>query len=651
MAIEKYESLRKSALEVRDERRVSANTAVRIGSLLVGIVDALSAADGHVGGYVGMTPVQLAQGLQSLFGIDNITMSGCLEVARSADISGSLSVAGVSSLKGVKADVLQLGDAVLTWNREKGGLMLSHRDGASVANLFSTGDMVAFGTDAGEEPGSVQFFGDLLDDAIRTPVGWSGKAWGYNGSSWGFVDVGKNYNAGYGLRLDTVLRVFSVNTDIIASQAWVNGQGFLKSGDIPAQADYELGTNGDKVTMQKNGAWHNEIRVPYASAASVIKYVESPDSYKNLPYLTAYQTVESDVLSSYLAFNRHDSSAYYAQIIRVPFFAGAPQYKRIKDSVDSGWYNFITDENIAVQSVAYAAAAGDASMLAGQQPRYYVDVVNNQTIGGYKQFTNSLQLVHDQKDIGIVCVHQNTWYDMLSFNGSSIYLNYGGQTTVPITYYGSKHIFYNGAEPIMSIENGSLQVLNKSGNSGAYIDMQASASYSHKRIQLMNDRIQFASTQHNGVVFQIDYLNDGVFLGSREGGSSGLIKWDASLNAFRFNGNIVATGDVIAFGGAGTLDIQALKVTSVEANNIKASSAYFNTISSKSDGDIVFQNGVNFGSNDATWNEANVYMLNGTWLYVGQQDSRHAISDIYIDGDYLYITLEDSTTKRFKSVP
>lgn len=77
----------------------------------------------------------------------------------------------------------------------------------------------------------------------------------------------------------------------------------------------------------------------------------------------------------YLISTHGDGSCYYNYIIREPFYS-VPQYSRMVEGVQSPWYNFITDENIGSQSVAYAhyadlageaACAGNAAHLEGYQ--------------------------------------------------------------------------------------------------------------------------------------------------------------------------------------------------------------------------------------------------------------------------------------------
>ena len=78
----------------------------------------------------------------------------------------------------------------------------------------------------------------------------------------------------------------------------------------------------------------------------------------------------------YLISSHGDGSSYYNYIIREPF-SGVPQYSRMVNGSQSGWYNFITDENIWAQTVSCATSAGtadlattakDACCLQGYQP-------------------------------------------------------------------------------------------------------------------------------------------------------------------------------------------------------------------------------------------------------------------------------------------
>ena len=105
-------------------------------------------------------------------------------------------------------------------------------------------------------------------------------------------------------------------------------------------------------------------------ASQSVNYATSAGSASGLDYLgtgvsnvTAYQTEQSFMgrsgWGSYLIFNHGDGATYYSQTICMPFW-GSPLYRRLEGGTDQGWKAFITEENIASQSVNHANSAGSA---------------------------------------------------------------------------------------------------------------------------------------------------------------------------------------------------------------------------------------------------------------------------------------------------
>ena len=98
------------------------------------------------------------------------------------------------------------------------------------------------------------------------------------------------------------------------------------------------------------------VSVGYATCASSVTKLAYTGVGNGV--VTAYQTARAWCGSvaewaSYLIFNHGDGSCYYNQMIRMPF-NGVPKYQRKVNGTNSGWYSFITSENIGSQSVRYA---------------------------------------------------------------------------------------------------------------------------------------------------------------------------------------------------------------------------------------------------------------------------------------------------------
>lgn len=126
--------------------------------------------------------------------------------------------------------------------------------------------------------------------------------------------------------------------------------------------------DASKETIQ---SWLGLGSASYASTSDFRPSTWSPANVPALSYtgaghgvVTAYQTDGSWCGSvagwaSYLVLNHGDGETYYNQMIRMPFW-GTPQYQRKEGGTNTGWYTFITDENIGAQSVNYATSAGSA---------------------------------------------------------------------------------------------------------------------------------------------------------------------------------------------------------------------------------------------------------------------------------------------------
>jgi len=129
-------------------------------------------------------------------------------------------------------------------------------------------------------------------------------------------------------------------------------------------------TTGDVKVGTNNVIHSGNIASQSVNYANSAGSATSAGSASRLDYLgtgvnnvTAYQTPDSFMgrsgWSSYLIFNHGDGATYYSQTICMPFW-GSPLYRRLEEGTDQGWKAFITEENIASQSVNYATSAGSA---------------------------------------------------------------------------------------------------------------------------------------------------------------------------------------------------------------------------------------------------------------------------------------------------
>ena len=152
-----------------------------------------------------------------------------------------------------------------------------------------------------------------------------------------------------------------------ANDSWMHFES-----PVPFYFSNNISVNGDITQYSTGYTWIHSGNigsqsVNYANSAGS---ATSAGSASRLDYLgtgvnnvTAYQTPDSFMgrsgWSSYLIFNHGDGATYYSQTICMPFW-GSPLYRRLEGGTDQGWKAFITEENIASQSVNYATSAGSA---------------------------------------------------------------------------------------------------------------------------------------------------------------------------------------------------------------------------------------------------------------------------------------------------
>lgn len=298
------DTLTEAATGIRDERRLAANTAGRIGGMFLDIIAALGLVDTREAGVSRWGDLQDRPTTLEGFGItDAWTKEEAMELFMSREVLDDLFV-----------------KVPIETHEDEGGKTVVDR-WAIRANytLFSVGDVAAFGREDGIETGggtggvgSFAELGEVVDadgpTAERPYWGWipssgttaghygwiSGDGKGLGSVTWGDVEGKPASLEGYGILEDvkrlipygdggTVVRntnaaggmYYSVNTENVATRKWVEAKnyltahqslaGYYTSGEIDAllvrQQD-ALGTHeGDAsvhVTENERNAWNGK---------------------------------------------------------------------------------------------------------------------------------------------------------------------------------------------------------------------------------------------------------------------------------------------------------------------------------------------------------------------------------------------------------
>lgn len=139
----------------------------------------------------------------------------------------------------------------------------------------------------------------------------------------------------------------------------VKGVDYFDGAQGPAGPQGPKGDKGDPGTTSWNGITDKPSGYPADGGTSDGLY------YTGMGYrrVTAYQTsgkfkdCPTDSWASYLIFNHDDGDTYFNQIIAMPFWS-SPKYGRAEGNGQDAWHDFITDENIADQSVSHATSSG-----------------------------------------------------------------------------------------------------------------------------------------------------------------------------------------------------------------------------------------------------------------------------------------------------
>ena len=130
------------------------------------------------------------------------------------------------------------------------------------------------------------------------------------------------------------------------------------------------------------------------------------------------------------------------------------------------------------------------------------------------------------------------------------------------------------------------------------------------------------------------------------------IWYDQSIDAFRTNKTIVSDGDVVAFGGIGTIENPTLENLTVKKLSINTT---INTPKIGNGKDILnISSHVNFGANEVQIDGGNLYLYNEACLTVGSNTliDNYSITDIHFvpSENILSITFLDGTTKNFAPI-
>lgn len=286
------ESLRESALGIRDERRFAANTAMRVGTMFVDIIDALGIIENDKRGVSSWLELTDKPSTIAGFGIEDAYTKSYIDhmfVPRTV-------LDDMFTKIPVETHVDENGETVVdSW--------------AIRANyeLYSVGDIVAFATDeeegSGDRPAGVSYFSDLTDVKDAGAPNPATPYWGWNGTTFGWIagstggatrflqlnDVpskpeGKKYfgvdangnlawmdaadaNAWSNSNHPTTLDGYGITDKVLlegaltgyAKEQWVRDQGYLTQHQ--SLADYLKTTDADSRYFQKGSIYIGETAV------------------------------------------------------------------------------------------------------------------------------------------------------------------------------------------------------------------------------------------------------------------------------------------------------------------------------------------------------------------------------------------------------
>ena len=240
-----YDNLYQELCGIRDERAMHSNTATRVGSALIELLD-----------YAKMAADTAAQSMSKDKLQDYLDDHGYLNENSLSAWSwwGAHAVNGV-----VSGDMTSVGSITMSGRLTIGGFGIEydseHQALKFNGNIYATGGVTALGTDGqdGGGGGGASVLNDL--DDVNTDGAVSGQVLGYDGTGWKPVDA-----------LNSAQLADYLTSNGYATQQWVQQQGFLTPSALTGYATKQWVGNNYYIS---GGTIHllNQSITPLTSAA------------------------------------------------------------------------------------------------------------------------------------------------------------------------------------------------------------------------------------------------------------------------------------------------------------------------------------------------------------------------------------------------
>lgn len=210
-----YDNLYQELCGIRDERAMHSNTATRVGSALIELLD-----------YAKMAADTAAQSMSEEKLQDYLDDHGYLNENSLSAWSwwGAHAVNGV-----VSGDMTSVGSITMSGRLTIGGIVIEYDSGHQSlkfnGNIYATGGVTALGADGqgGGGGGGASVLNDL--DDVNTDGAVSGQVLGYDGTGWKPVDA-----------LNSAQLADYLTSNGYATQQWVQRQGFLTPSALTGYA-------------------------------------------------------------------------------------------------------------------------------------------------------------------------------------------------------------------------------------------------------------------------------------------------------------------------------------------------------------------------------------------------------------------------------